>query len=136
MKRLILLLLTAMVSVLCSAQLSTIFVTLVDPPKDQTPNCVVNVWKQMPDSTYKVKTKGFSKQAMIALDPGTYIFSFRVDQRVIHNEKLVLLPYESCIVFNLYLTPVRLVDADFSQIIFATPGMLSLVSKRLIYMDF
>ena len=90
----------------------------------------------MPDSTYKVKTKGFSKQAMIALDPGTYIFSFRVDQRVIHNEKLVLLPYESCIVFNLYLTPVRLVDADFSQIIFATPGMLSLVSKRLIYMDF
>lgn len=90
----------------------------------------------MPDSTFKVKSKAFTNQTMIALDPGTYIFSFEVKDKVIHNEKLVLVPYESCIVFNLYVKPIRLVDADLNAITYATPGMLDLVSRKTIYMEF
>lgn len=118
------------------AQQSTIFVNIIDVPTKQTKDCKVYVWKQMPDSTFKVNSKEFSKQTAITLDPGTYIFSFQVQDQVIHREKLVLDPSESCIVFNLFLKPMPLAQVDFKTIAYATPGLLELISRRTVYMEF
>jgi len=136
MRKLILLLLVALLSLSCKAQLSTVFVNVIKEHPTEVAQGEVFIWKQMPDLTLKVKSKAFTNKTMISLDPGTYIFSFEVNNKVVHNEKLVLTSFESCIVFNLYIKPVRLVDADFNTIAYATPGMLDLISRRMVYMEF
>ena len=136
MKKLIVLLLVTLLGLSCKAQLSTVFVNVIRDPSTEVAQGEVFIWKQMPNSTLKLRSKAFTNQTMISLDPGTYIFSFEVNNKVVHNEKLVLLPFESCIVFNLYIKPIRLVDADLNAITYATPGMLDLISRRMVYMEF
>jgi len=118
-----------------SAQLSTIFVNLIGVQNRDQAVHTAYVWKQMPDLTYKVKSKAFATQTMITLDPGTYILEVS-DRRARLFVDKVEFTHESCVVYNLYTKPVRLVDADFKSITYATPGMLDLISRRISYMEF
>lgn len=135
MNKLLTLLIILLLSLPTKAQLNTLFINIVDISVDS--NIVYNVciWKQMPDSTYKMCTKSFYKQTMISLDPGKYTIEVILDYNSMFRDKLEFI-HESCVVYNLYSKPLELGKVDFKSIIYASPGMIDLMSKRMSYMEF
>lgn len=115
---------------------SVVFSRFIKDYPEPSIECTLSIYKQMPDSTFLVRTKEFIDQSKIALDPGFYILEYKYNNKR-HINSITIDSYYSIIVINILEAPIQLYKFDFSNAIYLSPGMLNLFSdNEVIYIEF
>lgn len=98
---------------------------------------ILEVYKQINDSTYYLREKPFKNQSMVSVDPGFYVFRYKFNNKTF-TERLLIYDDESVIIINIPENDQILSEFNFSKVLFVSIGMTNLATsnRKEVYMEF